>query len=76
MRTLRSRPMKELLWLISDYKEDALVNGASYFENAEWYISRYPKYSFAAKAGHNGELHNHCFLRQIRPADTADNHGR
>ena len=51
--------MKELLWFISDYKEDALVDGASYFENAEWYISRYPKYSFAAKAGHNNEPHNH-----------------
>ena len=51
--------VKELLWLDTDYKEEYFEESLSYFENAEWYIKRYPKYSFAAKAGHNAEPHNH-----------------
>lgn len=33
--------------------------GATYFENAEWYIDRRENYVFAAKAGNNAEPHNH-----------------
>lgn len=51
--------VKELLWLDTDYQEECFDESLSYFENAEWYIKRYPKYSFAAKAGHNAEPHNH-----------------
>ncbi len=50
---------KDLLWFSSDYKEDPLDEGIFYLEDAEWYIARYKKYSFAAKAGHNAEPHNH-----------------
>lgn len=30
-----------------------------YFEDVKWYISNGKTFSFAAKAGHNGESHNH-----------------
>ena len=30
-----------------------------YFADAKWYINRKNKFSFAAKAGHNEEFHNH-----------------
>lgn len=33
--------------------------GATYFENAQWYIDRRDSYVFAAKAGDNDEPHNH-----------------
>ena len=33
--------------------------GTVYFEDAQWYIAKQEKYSFAAKAGHNGDSHNH-----------------
>ena len=50
---------KDLLWLSADYKEDPFGEGCFYLENAEWYIARYKKYSFAAKGGYNAEPHNH-----------------
>lgn len=51
--------VKELLWLDTEYKEAKEDFGSVYFENAEWLIRRCEKYSFAAKAGHNNEPHNH-----------------
>ena len=51
--------MKELLWFDTEYKEEKDDLGDTYFENAQWFISRSEKYAFAAKAGHNKEPHNH-----------------
>jgi len=31
----------------------------TYYSDAEWYINKSPSFSFAAKAGHNDEPHNH-----------------
>lgn len=36
-----------------------MENTVSVFPDAEWYIKRNAKYDFAAKAGNNGESHNH-----------------
>ena len=33
--------------------------GEKYFEDAKWYINKREKFMFAAKAGNNGESHNH-----------------
>lgn len=38
-------------------KQESL--GTYYFESAAWYINKTEKYEFAAKAGNNGESHNH-----------------
>lgn len=51
--------IKELLWLDTEYKAAEEEFDSVYFENAEWLIHRCEKYSFAAKAGHNNEPHNH-----------------
>lgn len=53
--------IRDLLW----YEPDALKGdgqlkeGMIYFKDAQWYINKKKKYSFAAKAGHNNEEHNH-----------------
>ena len=49
----------ELLWFDADYKADGMKNETTYFENVQWYIKSNEKFSFAAKAGHNDEQHNH-----------------
>lgn len=40
--------------------------GERYFENAQWYVNKGKKFSFAAKGGNNDEPHNHndigCFI--------------
>lgn len=51
--------MKEVLWFDTDYKEDEYKEGTAYFDGAQWFIKRGKKFSFAAKAGHNDEPHNH-----------------
>lgn len=51
--------MKEVLWFDTDYKEDEYKEETAYFEGAQWFIKRGKKFSFAAKAGHNDEPHNH-----------------
>ena len=51
--------MKEFLWLDTNYKEDEYKEESSYFEGAQWFIKRSKNFSFAAKAGHNDEPHNH-----------------
>lgn len=38
-------------------KQESL--GSYYFESAAWYIKKTEQYEFAAKAGNNGESHNH-----------------
>lgn len=55
-------------WLIRDFlwsspgcymPESELVEATDYMEDAKWYMVKKEKYSFAAKAGHNNEGHNH-----------------
>lgn len=49
----------ELLWFDADYKSEGMTNETTYFENVQWYLKSNEKFSFAAKAGHNDEQHNH-----------------
>lgn len=49
----------ELLWFDDNYIEEARRNNTFFYDEAQWYISRKEKYSFAAKGGHNDEPHNH-----------------
>ena len=49
----------ELLWLDENYKCDDFISETTFFPEAQWYIGCRDKYSFAAKGGHNSELHNH-----------------
>ena len=51
--------IRDLLWLDADYEEDEFKNQTAYLGDAEWFIKRCENYSFAAKAGHNDEHHNH-----------------
>ncbi len=51
--------MKEFLWFDTDYKADAERFETAFFDKSEWYIKKTPKFSFAAKGGHNDEPHNH-----------------
>lgn len=51
--------MKELLWFNTEYCEDAYKSETAYFKDAQWFIKRNDKFSFAAKAGNNNEPHNH-----------------
>lgn len=49
-------------WLVEDYYNnpaDSTVDFENWFADSKWYVKRNSNYGFAAKAGHNGELHNH-----------------
>ena len=50
------------IWLNEDYYNNPADSSAcfeEYAENAMWLTKRTEKYGFAAKAGHNAEMHNH-----------------
>ena len=49
----------DLLWFDPDYKKDPLKLESCYFEDAQWYLKKKEKYSFAACGGNNGESHCH-----------------
>ncbi len=49
----------ELLWFDENYQADIIQCETNYLSDAQWYISRCEKFSFAAKGGHNNEPHNH-----------------
>ncbi len=51
--------MKELLWFNTDYCEEAYKSETAYLKDAQWFVKRNDKFSFAAKAGNNNEPHNH-----------------
>ena len=53
--------IRNLLWSDSEILKDVgkIKEGTDYFPDAKWYIAKKGKYSFAAKAGHNDEGHNH-----------------
>lgn len=49
-------------WLVEDYYNnpaDDTANFENWFADSEWYVKRNSNYGFAAKAGNNGEFHNH-----------------
>lgn len=49
-------------WLVEDYYNnpaESTVDFENWFAESKWYVKRNTRYGFAAKAGHNGELHNH-----------------
>ncbi|MBE7051221.1 MAG: hypothetical protein E7395_01440 [Ruminococcaceae bacterium] len=51
--------VKEFLWFDTSYKADTPKTGTAYFPEAQWYIKKGKNFSFAAKGGHNNEMHNH-----------------
>lgn len=53
--------LRNILWAEPELmkKSQELPFGTEYLANAEWYLSRREKYSFAAKCGYNAEPHNH-----------------
>lgn len=51
--------VKELLWFDCEYKSQKSVSSAIFYDEAQWYIKKYPAFSFAVKGGHNDEPHNH-----------------
>ena len=55
------RLLREFLWWNPEIenKKSKLKMGWNYLPDAQWYINRKEKFSFAAKAGHNAEPHNH-----------------
>lgn len=53
--------VRNILWTNPELLKENGKNAPSmdYFEDANWYISKKEKYSFASKAGHNDDSHNH-----------------
>ncbi len=52
--------LRKLLWFDPDLKlGDQEESGTFYGKDAEWFIRKAPRYSLAAKGGHNAEPHNH-----------------
>lgn len=50
---------RNLYWYNPSYEGKPWPKGTYYFPNAEWIVSRYNHYAFAAKGGYNDEPHNH-----------------
>jgi len=48
-----------LIWMDPDYTPEPDRQETNFFPEAQWYICRKEKFSFAAKGGHNDEPHNH-----------------
>lgn len=52
--------LRNLLWSEPEYaREGAASNEEKYYESAQWYTNISGTLGFAAKAGNNGESHNH-----------------
>lgn len=52
--------VRDLLWSDAKLKSDISTDtGYKYYDVTQWYLQKKEKYSFAAKAGHNEEEHNH-----------------
>ncbi len=75
-RTKFSWLIRNLLWSVpEDYRSESGVvdcKAMKYYENAQWYIVRREKYSFAAKVGHNQEEHNHNDIGSFIFADDSN----
>lgn len=49
-------------WLVEEFYNnpaDSSADFESWFADSQWYVKRNSNYGFAAKAGNNGEFHNH-----------------
>ncbi len=55
----RYGPFIRNLYWACELKVSEKKRGGVYYKNAEWYINHKKNFSFAAKAGHNNEPHNH-----------------
>lgn len=51
--------LRDLLWYNPAARFGCPEQSAAWLENAQWLISRTSRFQLAAKAGHNGESHNH-----------------
>lgn len=51
--------IRDFAWRDTDNITSDTNIGLCYFADAQWYIKKTDKYDFAAKAGNNGESHNH-----------------
>ena len=51
--------LRDLVCCNPDYKPEKIETGNDVFEDAEWFIYHGNNYAMGAKAGHNGEFHNH-----------------
>lgn len=64
-----------VLWCNEAYynnPEDSTASFTFYAEESEWLIKRTPSFGFAAKAGYNGEPHNHNDLGSFIYAKNGD----
>lgn len=51
--------IRDFLWADKNIQTTKETEKYYYLPDAAWYINTNKKYAFAAKAGHNGESHNH-----------------
>lgn len=51
--------IRDLLWYDPSARFGCPAESAFWLQDAQWLISRTEKFQLAAKAGHNGESHNH-----------------
>ncbi|MBR2460961.1 MAG: heparinase II/III family protein [Clostridia bacterium] len=54
--------LRSALWMVREYKDTPADNSVTtefFAPNAQWFTKRTPYYGFAAKGGHNAEMHNH-----------------
>ena len=57
-----SYAVRNFLWSDPGHYENnktSLKDVTKYYEDAKWFVVKKKQYTFAAKAGHNGEEHNH-----------------
>ncbi len=65
--------LRDLLWFDPTLQYGISPNNSQYLPDAQWFISKHNGISLFAKAGHNGESHNHndcgsfIFYKQNRP---------
>jgi len=55
----RFAPFVRNLYWACELKQKDKKTGYTYYKDSQWYINHKENYSFAAKAGHNNEPHNH-----------------
>ncbi|MBR2461445.1 MAG: heparinase II/III family protein [Clostridia bacterium] len=58
-QTVGGSALRYFFWQYPEYAESEMKPKSKIFENAQWFISRRPRYTVACKAGHNNEPHNH-----------------
>ena len=58
-QTVGGSALRYFFWQKPEYAESEMKPKSKIFNEAQWFISRRPKYTMACKAGHNSEPHNH-----------------